>query len=233
MESARVLIIDGDGEVATPLSRALTAHGYEPHEANTVKDGLARFKQIRPAAVVVRLIMLPDGGAEIARNVRDYSDAPILFVSDQAERMTGQQALAIGDDYMPKPWNFDRLVGRITALVKRYEKNRPDVVFYDDGTLRLDVSARTVALAGQPLALTDTEFRLLSYLVRKADTVLSYEELARHVWGGSDLRVKPHLSRYMSVLRRLIEADPASPTYLLTARGAGYWFRPRQDAVMR
>lgn len=229
----KVLIITKDRSVLSSLVTSLSGHGFDPLTAYSIKEGLITFRQAAAEAVIIRYSMLEEGGANLARRIREMSDVPIVFISDRAERAAVQQALTLGDDFMAPPWNWDRLAARLKALVKRYAQNRRDLLFYADDALHLDIVNRKVALHSQAISLTDTEFRLLSYLVRKANNVLSYETLARHVWGAFDPRVKGHLSRYIGSLRHLIEEDPADPQYVLTARGVGYWFRPQAAATIR
>jgi two-component system KDP operon response regulator KdpE len=229
MGSVKVLIVDSDRGVVEAIKGQLTRSGFVPLLAHTAQDGILKFQQNLPSAIILRYSLPDKGGWQVAQRVREVSDVPILFFSELSDRLSIERALAIGEEYMARPWNWERLSAKLAVLLKRYGAKRRETLLYDDGRLQIDVTNRRLIKLGKPVHLTDTEFKLLGYFVRKANQILGYDELIAHMWGRADSGAKAYLSRYVGFLRRRIEEDPLSPVYLLTARGVGYWFRSQEN----
>ncbi|HLF01756.1 MAG TPA: response regulator transcription factor [Anaerolineales bacterium] len=228
MGAVKVMVVDSDHAVVEAIKGQLAKSGFATISAYTAQDGILKFQQNLPSAIILRYSLPDKGGWQVAQRVREISDTPILFFSELGDRLSIERALAIGDEYMTRPWNWERLSAKLTVLLKRYGAKREETLLYDDGRLQIDVTNRRTTKSGKPVHLTDTEFRLLGYFVRKANRILGYDELITHMWGRADSGAKAYLSRYVGFLRRRIEDDPLSPVYLLTARGVGYWFRSHE-----
>ncbi|MDE6727738.1 MAG: response regulator transcription factor, partial [Oscillospiraceae bacterium] len=145
-----------------------------------------------------------------------------LFIS--ARTSDDDQIIALnigGDDYIQKPYSLGVLLAKVKAVLKRYKK---DTDGYDDGWLRVDFSAKTAVVRGKNVKLTALEFRLLAYLIKNENKVVSKQELFDNVWedkftGDGTLNV--HIRK----LREAIERDPSTPEYIITAWGDGYKFQ--------
>ncbi len=173
--------------------------------------------------------MLPGlSGLEVTKRLRAGGALPIIMLTARGEEADRVVGLELGaDDYVTKPFSARELVARVKAVLRR---SHPEVAPTEPaissalaiGGLRLDPSARTVALDGQPINLTVREFDLLQFLMRHPDQVFTREQLLDHVWGytfASDMgTVTVHIRR----LREKIERDPANPVFLQTIWGVGY-----------
>jgi two-component system KDP operon response regulator KdpE len=225
MPSSKVLIVDSDRTVVASLRAHLVKAGFETMAAYTVQDGMRKFVEVLPDAVVLRDEVPGPRGVEMAWRLREMSDVPVIFISDRKDRFLLERALQVGDDYMLPPWSWEKLAAKLLSLLKRRRNKTSHLLSCDDGNLKIDLAGRQVTKGGRPVHLTSMEFKLLSYFVRQANRVLQYDELLAHVWGHTDPKAKSQVSLYVRYLRKKIEDNPARPTYLCTERGVGYSFR--------
>ena len=231
MEQPKVLIIEPDGSVAQALVDELARAGYETLSCTNGRDGIKRFLEQRPQAVIVRDALQGIDGWDTARRIREMSTVPLIFISDRKEVFSMERALHVGDDYVTPPWNWPRLVAKLSALLRRQREGSTETLTYDDGHLSIDFARRQVTCGGKPVHLTDTEFKLLSCFVRHPNQVLTYDDLLTQVWGHTHFGAKSHVSLYVRYLRKKLEDDPAQPVYFNTEWGVGYSFRPKEGNV--
>ena len=217
-----VLIVEDDDRIRRVVAMALRAETFEVLEAGTGEAGLAALRE-RDVDVVLLDLMLPGiDGFEVCRQVRRISDTPVIMVTARADSRDVIAGLEAGaDDYVTKPFVAQELSARIRALVRRVRGPgmRPRITV---GDLEIAPHEGTVTRDGEPLALTRTEFQLLTELAAEAGRVFSREELLERVWGydyfGDSRLVDVHVRR----LRKKVERDPANPTLVTTVRGMGY-----------
>ena len=231
MDTNRLLIIDPDREAAGALREQLNQAGFETTHSSSGREGIQRFLELMPQAVILRDAMAGLDGWDTARRIREMSNVPIVFIADRRDVFSMERALHLGDDYLSPPWNWERLVAKLNALLRRRREDRDESLVYDDGRLAVDFARRLVSRDGRPVHLTDTEFKLLCCFVRKPNRVLTYDELLTQVWGHTHFGAKSHVSLYVRYLRKKLEDDPAHPMYFNTEWGVGYSFRPRVMAV--
>jgi two-component system KDP operon response regulator KdpE len=203
------------------LRTSLQAAGYEVEVAATKAQALTSAATHPPDGVILDLV-LPDGsGIDVCRELRSWTNVPILVLSavgDEQEKVAAHDAGA--DDYVTKPFGVDELLARLRAALRRVDAATGPVV--ELGDLVVDLERRLVTLRGEPVALTPTEFELLRLFVRNEGKLLTHPTILREVWGPRYGAESHYLHVYVSQLRRKIEADPARPRYLLTEPGAGY-----------
>jgi DNA-binding response OmpR family regulator len=174
--------------------------------------------------------MLPDlDGLEVCRQLRAFSDVPVLMLTARGDAMDRVVGLEIGaDDYLPKPFEPRELLARVRAILRRSDRTRSSNVLRF-GRLEIDRDARGVRVDGAERALTGHQFALLVALAERAGRVLSRDTLMDLVKGEEleafDRSIDVHVSR----IRAAIEDDPKRPRRLLTVRGAGYVFARQQD----
>ncbi|HVU64729.1 MAG TPA: response regulator transcription factor [Phycisphaerales bacterium] len=227
--SARVLLIEDNAKLVDSLVRGLREHGYVADAALT---GAAGEKQASTVAydVVILDLMLPDrDGIEVCRSLRRSGiRAPILVLSALSatkDKVTGLDAGA--DDYLTKPFELDELLSRLRALMRRNQAGDATTLRYAD--LELDLTKRIAKRAGQVIPLTNKEFALLEFFMRKAGTVLSRVQIGEQVW---DMNFDPSsnvIDVYVSMLRRKI--DKGFPAALIhTVVGTGYTFSEKSPA---
>jgi two-component system KDP operon response regulator KdpE len=199
----------------------LRGAGYDVVTAATGEEALRRAA-IRPPEAVILDLVLPDRhGAEVCRELRTWSNAPILVLSavgDEGEKVAALDAGA--DDYVTKPFGSDELLARLRAALRRTAPATGPVI--EIGELVVDIDKRSVTFAGDPVALTPNEFDLLRLFAQNEGKLLTHPAILREVWGPAYDAESHYLHVYVSQLRRKLEPDPARPRYLLTEPGAGY-----------
>jgi len=217
----RVLVVDDEPQILRALGTTLRGAGYTVDTAANAADALTAAAANPPEAVIVDLI-LPDGnGTEVTRELRTWTDAPVIVLSAVGEEHEKIAALDAGaDDYVTKPFSVDELLARLRAVMRRSPGGQDPII--DVGDLRVDVANRVVTVAGKRVKLSPHEFDLLRVLAQNRGKLLTHRTLLRDVWGPAYQVEAHYLHVYVSHLRRKIEPDPSSPRYLLTEAGAGY-----------
>ena len=219
---AHLLLVEDDDGIRLSLQLALEDEGHRVTAVPTAEAGLARLAEEPADAVLVDLTLPGMDGYDLIRVLRRTSDVPVVVVSARDDTHDIVAALEAGaDDYVVKPVAVKELAARLRALRRRARSSEPDSPVTVVGHLRISPAAGEVTVAGEPVALTRTEFRLLSELAAQVGHVLSRGQLLSRVWEyefGDERLVDVHVGR----LRRKIEADPAEPRHLVTVRGLGY-----------
>ena len=229
MAPPRILLVEDDRRLAEMVSEYLGEAGFSVSVAGNGRTGLARLAA-EPCDALVLDLMLPDmDGLEVCRQLRAFSDVPVLMLTARGDAMDRVVGLEIGaDDYLPKPFEPRELLARLRAILRRWDRTRsPNVLRF--GRLEIDRDARGVRVDGAERALTGHQFALLVALAERAGRVLSRDALMDLVRGEEleafDRSIDVHVSR----IRAAIEDDPKRPRRLLTVRGAGYVFARQQD----
>jgi two-component system KDP operon response regulator KdpE len=221
VSEGRILVVDDEPHILRALQATLRGAGYDVVTAATAEEAL-RHAAIRPPEAVILDLVLPDRhGAEVCRELRTWSNAPILVLSavgDEGEKVAALDAGA--DDYVTKPFGSDELLARLRAALRRTTPATGPVI--EIGELIVDLDKRSVTFAGDPIALTPNEFDLLRLFAQNEGKLLTHPAILREVWGPAYDAESHYLHVYVSQLRRKLEPDPARPRYLLTEPGAGY-----------
>ncbi len=227
----RVLLVEDDRDLARLLESDLKNQGFAVELARDGLDGLRLYHAVRPDLVVLDIALPLMDGRAVCQRIREVSDVPILMMT--AHAVTEQdivQGLNLGaDEFLLKPLRSMEFIARIRALLRRARNNAPDESLpsrYEDDHLVVDVPLRRVVVAGQEVRLTPTEFKLLAMLIQHPDQVLTFQQLLEQVWGFEYQREHHYPRIYVSHLRRKIEPDVKSPTYIQSEYGIGYRFTP-------
>lgn len=221
----RVLVVDDEPAIRRFLRTALGAHAYVVFEAATGQEGLAAVAVHRPDLVILDL-GLPDlDGVAVTRQLREWSQVPIIILSVRGQEADKIAALDAGaDDYLTKPFGAGELLARMRVALRRAVGPDSEPVFVQ-GELSVDLARRLVKVGDQEVTLTPTEYDLLRVLVTHAGRVLTHQQLLRQVWGVG-YEQEQHLLRVnISNLRRKLEPDMARPRYIQTEPGVGYRLR--------
>jgi DNA-binding response OmpR family regulator len=224
-----ILLVEDDRRLAEMVSEYLGEAGFSVSVAGDGRTGLARLAA-EPCDALVLDLMLPDmDGLEVCRQLRAFSDVPVLMLTARGDAMDRVVGLEIGaDDYLPKPFEPRELLARLRAILRRSDRTRSSNVLRF-GRLEIDRDARGVRVDGAERSLTGHQFALLVALAERAGRVLSRDTLMDLVRGEEleafDRSIDVHVSR----IRAAIEDDPKRPRRLLTVRGAGYVFARQQD----
>jgi two-component system KDP operon response regulator KdpE len=217
----KVLVVDDERQILRALQTTLRAAGYEVCAAETAEEALATAALERPDAVILDLV-LPDGsGTDVCRELRRWSDAPVIVLSAVGEESAKIAALDGGaDDYVTKPFGVDELLARLRAAMRRAPLSSEPAIRI--GELEIDLVAQSLRVRGRLVQLTPHEYSILSLLARNLGKLMTHRAILREVWGPAYQVESHYLHVYVSQLRRKIEPDPTRPRYLLTAPGAGY-----------
>ena len=219
-----VLIVEDEAQIRRFVRMALEAENCVVHESETMQRGLIDAGTRHPDLVILDL-GLPDGdGVDFIRDLRNWSQIPIIVLSARAEESDKVRALDSGaDDYLTKPFGAAELVARVKAHLRRTSNTSSSPVI-EVGDVRLDMQKRSVERAGQPLHLTAIEYRLLAYLATNPDCVLTHRQILKAVWGPSHIEDTHYVRVYMGHLRKKLEATPSQPDHIITESSVGYRF---------
>jgi two-component system OmpR family response regulator len=224
-EELRILVVDDEPNILDVISMALRFQGFRVGTAENGREALAAVRSFQPHLMLLD-IMLPDmEGFEVARRLgAERAGIPIVFLTARDTTEDKVRGLTMGgDDYVTKPFSLEELVARIRAILRRagLAEDVSSRLVFDD--LELDDDTREVSRGGRHIDLTDTEYRLLRYLMSNPRRVLTRAQLLDHVWSydfGGDARV---LETYISYLRKKVDAE--GPPLIHTVRGVGYSLR--------
>jgi len=221
MTGQRILVVDDEPQILRALRATLRGAGFTVDSAETAEAALVAAAAHPPEAVILDLV-LPDGsGTDVCRELRTWTDAPVIILSAVGEEREKIAALDAGaDDYVTKPFSVDELLARLRAVLRRRGPSQEPVI--EIGDLHIDIPERVVTASGERVKLSPHEFDLLRVLAQNRGKLLTHRALLSEVWGPAYQVEAHYLHVYVSHLRRKIEPDPSSPRYLLTESGAGY-----------
>ena len=225
MTKPRVLLVDDDETLVRLLSFALDQEGFEVAVARNGAEAVSETAETQPDLVILDIMMPVMDGWEACARICELSDAPVVILSAKTTESDVVRGLELGaDDYVKKPFSVQELLARLKALLRRNRSaaadERPAVLM--EGGLKIDRIRHTATLDDQPIQLTPTEFKLLTFLVENSGRAVPQEEILIRVWGPEYAREKQYLKLFVHTLKKKIEADPARPRYLHTVRGVGY-----------
>ncbi|MBX7166420.1 MAG: response regulator [Pirellulales bacterium] len=221
--AARVLVVEDEPEIRRFLRAALGSQGFVLIEAETGQAAIREAASQQPDVVILDLGLPDVEGLEVLRQIRGWSQVPVLILSARGQENDKVVALDAGaDDYLTKPFGVGELLARLRVAL-RHSAGRPDgEAVFTVGSLTVDQAARRVLVDNRQVRLTPNEYRLLTTLVKHAGKVVTHRHLLREVWGPASTGETHYLRVYMAQLRQKLEANPAHPRYLLTEPGVGY-----------
>ena len=236
MSAPVAILIEDEPQIRRFVRAALESEGWLVFEAENVKTGLQNAATRKPDLLVLDL-GLPDGsGLDLIREVRGWSNVPIVVLSARTDELEKIAALDAGaDDYLTKPFGIGELLARVRANLRRPRSTAGgqdetklgelDPVFRF-GEVEVDRQARIVRRRQAEVHLTPIEYRLLTVLMANAGRVMTHRQLLRDVWGPAHADQSHYLRIYMGHLRQKLEVDPAQPRHLLTETAVGYRLLP-------
>jgi two-component system, OmpR family, KDP operon response regulator KdpE len=219
----RALVVDDEAAILRFLRPALVASNYEVEATGTVADATKRIATDVPDIVVLDL-GLPDGdGREVIRNVRAWSDVPIIVLSARDREADKIEALDLGaDDFVNKPFSVGELMARMRTALRHRMQRRAETPVLKVADLEIDSVRHRVLRGKDELKLSPKEFDLLSFLARHAGMVVTHKQILTAVWGPAHTEDTQYLRVYVGHLRQKIEADPDDPRIIVTEPGIGY-----------
>ena len=223
MSKATILVIEDDSDIRGLVVALVERAGMRAREAADGRAGVRAFFEERPDLAVLDVRLPELDGWQVLGRIRDLSEVPVLMLTAEGEQVQKVRGLEGGaDDYVTKPFGHEELVARINALLRRRVGTGGEEETLEDGSVTLDGAGRRVEVNGTEVVLTPTEFRLLAFLMRNRNQVVSQLQLLEEVWGNA--AADPHQVRlYVSYLRRKLNEAGADP--IETVRGFGYRYR--------
>jgi two-component system KDP operon response regulator KdpE len=219
----RALVVDDEPAILRFLKPALEANDYEVTSAATVAEAIKRIAAAPPDVVVLDL-GLPDGdGKDVIRQVREWSDVPIVVLSAREREAEKIAALDLGaDDFVNKPFGVGELMARLRTALRHRRRKRGEATTVQIGEIEIDLDRHRVARGGAEVKLTPREFELLVCLARYPGKVMTHRQLLTAVWGPAQAEETQYLRVYIGHLRQKLEDNPDDPKIILTELGIGY-----------
>ena len=240
METIKVLVVDDESSIRAQLNQTLTFGGFSPHAVSTSKEAL-EVAALTPPDFFILDINMPahldintenpeesgrNEGLALAKELRRLGHtAPILFLTARDDRETEASGLTFwGDDYVVKPWSNAALLARMKAILRRSGNGAARPRFLSVGEVSVDEDAHEVKVAGTPVELSPTEYKLLVYLMENPNRVLSKAQILDYVWEYDFNGEMGIVESYVSYLRRKLDPLTKEPV-IVTKRGVGYMFK--------
>ena len=222
-QKLRILVVEDDLSILTGLSMNLRFEGYEVLQAQDGRTGLQKVLDERPDLLVLDVMLPQMNGFEVLEELkRRNNTVPVVVLSAKGVETDRVMGLNLGaDDYVVKPFGLQELLARIRAVLRRRVRDEASVTFSDTV---VDLNAKTVSRAGQPVELTAQEFKLLELFVRNPGKTYTRDELLSGAWGYGYEGTARTVDNFVSQLRAKFEPDPDDPKHFRTVRGLGYRF---------
>jgi two-component system KDP operon response regulator KdpE len=217
------LIIDDEAQIQRLLTVALEANGHRAVTVGNGRQGIAAAAQGRYDAIILDLGLPDMNGIEVLRNLREWTQIPVIVLTVQDGETEKVESLDRGaDDYVTKPFNTAELLARVRATVRRANRGQGEEPICRFGDIEVNLASRQILRKGEVVKLTATEYVLFRFLVQHAGKVLTHRQIMREVWGPGHEFQTQYLRVYMVRLREKLESNPAEPTLIATELGVGY-----------
>jgi two-component system KDP operon response regulator KdpE len=220
--TAKILIVDDESQIRKLLHLSLSPKSFKVLEANNGREAISFAGTLKPDAIVLD-IGLPDmSGLDVLREIRLFSDVPIIILSVQDDSEIIVQALDIGaDDYVTKPFEPKELSARVSVCLRRTLKKETSEVTEVNG-IRVDLESRLVFKDGHEVKLTSTEYDLLKFFIKNPNKILTNRQILKEVWGPAAVDNLQYPRVYVRHLRQKLEMNPDEPVLFITESGVGY-----------
>lgn len=220
-----VLVVEDDKAIVHLLSTILDANDYRVVQVSTGREALSTISLHCPDVVLLDLGLPDMDGVDIIKNVRQWSQVPIIVLSARNRERDKVEALDLGaDDYVTKPFGTAELLARIRIALRHVSNGTPDTPTgkAQNGRLTIDYDKRRIYLDDQEVHLTQVEYKIVMLTMLHIGKVLTYDFIIRCVWGARPTVNNQILRVNMANIRRKLEANPADPQFIITETGVGY-----------
>ena len=218
----KILLIEDDKSINGFITTTLDSSGYKVTSAATGREGISLAASFCPDVILLDLGLPDVDGIEVLKQIRSWSNVPVIVISARTKEQDKVTALDIGaDDYITKPFGTSELMARIRTSIRHSHSNTPDRI-YKALDLEINFEKRLIRLEGKDVHLTQIEYQLLTILAENSGRVLTYSYLMSAIWGPYVDSNNQILRVNMANIRRKIEKNPAQPQYVFTEIGIGY-----------
>lgn len=223
-EPIRIVIVEDEASIRRFLRAGLPAGEVDWYEAENAAEGIRLVAQKNPHVVLLDLGLPDRDGLEVLRELRQWTDVPVIVLTARGQERDKVAALDGGaDDYVTKPFSLGELMARIRVAVRHGTRIESIVdPIFRSGGLTIDFSARQVLVDGSEVRLTPTEYRLLALLAHHAGKVVTHRQLLKEVWGPGFEDATHTLRVHMGSIRQKVDPDPTRPRFIRTETGVGY-----------
>lgn len=222
-QTATLLVIDDEPQIRKFLRISLSSQGYKVVEAATGSEGLSQAALTRPDLVVLDLGLPDMDGHHVLRELREWSQVPVLVLSVRASEVQKVEALDAGaNDYVTKPFGIQEFLARVRALLRQVPRSVAQESAPCFGPLTVDLAFRRVTLDGVEVALTRKEYALLAQLASHPGRVITQQQLLKDIWGPTHVDDSHYLRIVVAHVRQKLGDDPTSPRFIVTEPGVGY-----------
>lgn len=218
----RILVIDDESQIRKLLKVSLKSQGFYIEESHDGRDGINKVAIIKPDLVILDLGLPDMDGKEVIREIREWSNVPIVILTARDQEQEKIEALDNGaDDYITKPFGIGELLARIRVCLRRKTEDENEHIF-NFGGLIIDLVNRRITVDNKEIKLTPTEYEIIKVLAQNAGKVITHKQLLKKVWGNAYDNDNNYIRVYIGQIRRKIEPNPAQPCYIITESGVGY-----------
>ncbi len=225
MDRPRVLVVDDEPQILRFLKPGLTAGGFDVIVAETAAEAMKSAATQAPDVMVLDLGLPDKDGKDVIREIRAWSNMPIIVLSARDREIEKIESLDLGaDDYINKPFGIGELMARIRASSRHRQQASRQASEFQAGRIKIDNSKHIVQKDGEAVHLTPKEFDLLFVLMKNADRVMTHRQILNEVWGPAHTQDVQYLRVFIGQLRQKIEDDFTDPALILTEPGIGYRF---------
>lgn len=219
----RVLVIDDEASIRKLLRVSLEANSYHIDEASLAREGIALVASLRPDIVLLDLGLPDMTGLEVLKEIRSWSQVPVIVLTVQDSDNDKISALDGGaDDYITKPFSVPELLVRMRVALRHSVQAFSDKTDLVSGPLAVDLPGHTVTVEGELVKLTATEFNILKVLMKHKGKVVTHRMLLNEVWGPHSVEHTHYLRVYVGALRKKLKLRESTPEVIVTEAGVGY-----------
>ncbi|UYL08181.1 response regulator [Bdellovibrio sp. SKB1291214] len=219
----RVLVIDDEAPIRKLLRVTLEGNSYHVIEATDGKQGLVMAASERADLILLDLGLPDQTGLEVLRQIREWSQVPIIVLTVQDSDEDKIAALDGGaDDYVTKPFSVPELLVRMRVALRRSGGGTTEKSEFNSGPLSVDIPGHVVKVLGNEIKLTATEFNILKVLMKHKGKVVTHRMLLNEIWGPNSVEHTHYLRVYVGAVRKKLKVDDTTPELITTEAGVGY-----------
>jgi len=226
IDKQKVLVVDDEPKLVRLVKEVLTATGFDVISVGDGNSAIEAITMENPDLVLLDIVLADEfDGYQVAQRVREFSDIPIIMLTAKVRESDLIRGFDAGaDDYITKPFSAKELLARVRAVLKRSQVKVGELAESEIlcGSLHIDLARRKVAVDGEQVHLTRTEYNLLYELAIHLNQVVMHTDLLSAVWGPEYRDDLDYLRAYIRYLRRKLEPDPDNPEFIVTSPGVGY-----------